>query len=106
MAQQRILLSPPDIGEREIEAVTRALRSGWAAPSGPELEAFESEVSAWVGVGHGVALSSGTAGLHLGLLACGVGRGDVVLTSTLSFAATANAITYVQYDQGEPLGSS
>lgn len=91
----RIYLSPPDVGVLEEEFVVRALRSGWVAPTGPEVDAFEAEVAQRVGSAHGVALSSGTAALHLGLLALGVERGDVVVTSTMTFAATANAITYV-----------
>lgn len=90
----RVYLSPPDIGPREEEAVVRALRSGWVAPLGPEVDAFEHELAQRVGVAHAVALSSGTAALHLGLLALGTGPGDVVVTSTMTFVATANAITY------------
>lgn len=90
----RIYLSAPDVGELEAKDVQEALASGWVAPVGPDLTAFEAEVAARVGGGHAVALSFGTAGLHLGLLALGVGSGDVVLTSTMTFAATANAITY------------
>jgi dTDP-4-amino-4,6-dideoxygalactose transaminase len=89
-----ILLSSPDVGELEEEYISRAVRSGWIAPLGPDVDAFESEVAARVGSRHAVALSSGTAALHLGLVAWGVGRGDVVVTSTLTFAATANAIAY------------
>lgn len=89
-----IYLSSPDVGEREQAFVLAAMRSGWIAPLGPDVDAFESEIAARVGMRHGVALSSGTAGLHLGLLALGVGRGDIVITSTMTFVATANAITY------------
>lgn len=71
-----------------------AIRSGWIAPLGPEVDAFERELADRVGVAHGVALSSGTAGLHLGLLTLGAGPGDVVVTATMTFAATANAIAY------------
>lgn len=91
---ERIYMSSPDVGQLEEEALVRALRSGWVAPLGPEVDAFEQEVAERVGVAHGVALSSGTAALHLGLITLGVGPGDVVLTSTLTFAATANAIVY------------
>ncbi|WP_235566922.1 DegT/DnrJ/EryC1/StrS family aminotransferase [Microbacterium sp. Root180] len=87
-------MSSPDTGALEEEAVLRALRSGWIAPLGPEVDAFEREVAERVGARFAVALSSGTAGLHLGLLALGVGPGDVVVTSTMTFAATANAIVY------------
>jgi dTDP-4-amino-4,6-dideoxygalactose transaminase len=87
-------LSAPDVGTAEEAAVLRALRSGWVAPLGPEVDAFESEMAARCQVAHGVALSSGTAALHLALLGIGAGPGDVVVTSTLTFAATANAIVY------------
>lgn len=91
---KRILLSGPDVGELEEEYLLRAFRSGWIAPIGPDLEAFEKELAEKVGVAHAVGLSSGTAALHLGLLGLGVKPGDSVITSTMTFAATANAITY------------
>ncbi|MFD5213434.1 DegT/DnrJ/EryC1/StrS family aminotransferase [Microbacterium sp. NPDC058345] len=91
---ERIYMSSPDVGQLEEEAVVAAMRSGWIAPLGPDVDAFERELAQRVGVAHGVALSSGTAALHLGLLTLGVGPGDVVITSTMTFAATANAITY------------
>ena len=91
----RVLMSPPDTGELEIEYVTAAMRSGWVAPAGPDLIAFEEEVAARVGVPHAVGLSSGTAALHLALVSWDVGPGDVVPVSTLTFAATVNAILYV-----------
>jgi dTDP-4-amino-4,6-dideoxygalactose transaminase len=87
-------MSPPDVGALEEQFVVSAMRGGWIAPLGPDVDAFERELAKRVGVGHGVALSSGTAGLHLGLLALGIGPGDVVVTSTMTFAATANAIVY------------
>ncbi|WP_136052056.1 DegT/DnrJ/EryC1/StrS family aminotransferase [Microbacterium sp. K36] len=90
----RIFMSSPDVGVEEEEAVVAAMRSGWIAPLGPDVDAFERELADRVGVAHGVALSSGTAGLHLGLVTLGVKPGDVVLTSSMTFAATANAITY------------
>ena len=91
---ERIYLSSPDVTEAEEAALVRAFRSGWIAPLGPEVDAFEAELAAYTGRKHAVALSSGTAALHLGLLHLGVGAGDVVLTSTMTFAATANAIVY------------
>ena len=91
---ERIFLSRPDITEREEQAVLAAIQSGWAAPAGPEIEAFERDMAQRIGVDHAVALSSGTAALHLGLLALGIQPGDIVVTSTMTFAATANAITY------------
>ena len=94
MSAGRIYLSAPDVGNREEEAVVRALRSGWVAPLGPEVDAFENEMAEFVGAAYGVALSSGTAALHLGLKAVGVKAGDSVITSTMTFVATANAISY------------
>jgi dTDP-4-amino-4,6-dideoxygalactose transaminase len=91
---ERIFLSRPDITELEEQAVLAAVRSGWVAPAGPEIDAFEKEMADRVGVGYAVALSSGTAALHLGLLTLGIEPGDIVITSTMTFAATANAITY------------
>ncbi|KUJ49159.1 DegT/DnrJ/EryC1/StrS family aminotransferase [Micromonospora maris] len=90
----RVHLSPPDIGPLEESYVIAALRSGWVAPAGPDLDAFESEVAARVGTRSAVAVSSGTAALHLALLAVGVSPGDAVLVPTLTFVATANAVRY------------
>ncbi len=92
---ERIYLSPPDVGELEKQSVMAAFDSGWIAPLGPEVDAFEAELAAYCGRRHSVALSSGSAALHLGLLTLGVGPGDIVVTSTMTFAATANSITYV-----------
>lgn len=94
MNNERIFLSAPDVGSLEEEYVVSAIRGGWIAPLGPEVDAFEREVSSRVGVEHTVALSSGTAALHLGLLALGVKAGDTVIASSMTFAATANAIVY------------
>ncbi len=91
----RVLLSPPDVGDLEQEYVLRAMKSGWVAPAGPDLDAFEAEMASRVGRQHAVALSSGTAALHLALVSWGVGPGDVVPVSTLTFAATVNAVRYV-----------
>lgn len=91
---ERIHLSSPDVTEAEEAALVRAIRSGWVAPLGPEVDAFEAELATYGGRDHCVALSSGTAALHLGLLTLGVGPGSAVLTSTMTFAATANAISY------------
>lgn len=90
----RLLMSPPDVGPLEEEAVVRAVRSGWVAPTGPEVTAFEEEVAARVGVGHAVALASGTAALHLAMDGVGVGPDDVVVVATMTFVASANAVTY------------
>jgi dTDP-4-amino-4,6-dideoxygalactose transaminase len=81
----------PDIGEAEVEAVAEVLRSSWIG-LGPRTEEFERAFADYVGADHAVAVSSCTAALHLSLLALGVGPGDEVITSGLTFAATVNAI--------------
>ena len=91
----RIFLSPPHMGPDERELLLAAFDSNWIAPVGPDLAAFESEFSALTGSLSSVALSSGSAALHLALLALGVSAGDEVLVSTFTFAATVNTITYV-----------
>jgi len=84
-------LSRPVIGEEEIKEVVDTLRSGWIT-TGPRVERFEEKFKEYLGISEAVAVSSGTAGLHLALLAAGIGPGDEVITSTMTFAATANAI--------------
>ncbi|HRP09225.1 MAG TPA: aminotransferase class I/II-fold pyridoxal phosphate-dependent enzyme, partial [Gemmatimonadales bacterium] len=90
----RLHLSPPHLSGTEAELVQQAIESNWIAPLGPMVDAFEQEFAATVGATHAVALSSGTAALHLALIELGVGPGDEVVTSTLTFAATAFAISY------------
>jgi len=90
-----MFLSAPPVEEADVTAVAEAMRSGWIAPTGPDLSAFESEIATFAGVQHAVGLSSGTAALHLGLRFLGVQPGDHVLIPTLTFAATAFAATYV-----------
>jgi len=91
----RILLSTPHLGPDEEALVLEALRSNWIAPLGPMVDAFEQEFASRVGSSHAVALSSGTAALHLALIGAGVGPGDEVLVSTLTFAGSVNPIVYV-----------
>jgi len=81
----RMFLSPPHLSGEEFELVREAFDSGWIAPLGPMLEAFERAFAEMSGIRHCLALSSGTAALHLGLRMLGVGPGDVVLASTLTF---------------------
>lgn len=95
MTEQRIHLSPPDVGPAERAAVERAFDGGWIAPLGPEVDALEAELGAITQRSRVAALSSGTAALHLALLVGGVEAGDVVVVSDLTFAASANAIRYV-----------
>ena len=89
-----IPLSYPDITEDDIRAVTRSLRSGRLS-IGPQLEEFERLVALHAGRTYGIGVNSGTAGLHLALLALGVGPGDEVITPAFSFIASANCIVYV-----------
>ena len=88
----------PDITEAEIEAVARALRSGWVT-TGPETKAFEQEFAAYLGGEvHAVAVNSATAGLHLALEAIGIGPGDEVIAPTLTFTATVEVARYLGAD--------
>ena len=91
---QRIWLSSPHLGEEEVAFVDEAFKTNWIAPLGPNVDGFERELAAHVGVGHAAALSSGTAALHLGLVLLGVQSGDVVFCSSLTFVASCNPILY------------
>jgi dTDP-4-amino-4,6-dideoxygalactose transaminase len=90
----RILLSAAEVGPDDVAAVAAAVESGWLSPVGPALDRFEAELAAVTGRRYAVGLSSGTAALHLGLLALGVQPGDEVWISTLTFVATANAVVH------------
>ena len=92
---QRIYLSPPHMSGLEQQYVQAAFASNWVAPLGPNVDAFEAEFGAAVGAPYALALSSGTAALHLALLHLGIGPGDEVAVSTLTFAASVNPILYV-----------
>ncbi len=91
----RVYLSPPDVGDEERRLLLDAFDSNWIAPLGPHVDAFEHEVAERIGVPGALALSSGTAALHLALILLGVGPGDDVLVPTQTFVATANVVTYV-----------
>ena len=95
MNDAQIPLSAPDITEAEIEAVTAVLRTPRLS-LGPELEAFECALADYHAVDHAVAVSSGTAALHLALLVLGVGQGDEVIIPSFAFVAVANAVLQVQ----------
>jgi perosamine synthetase len=94
MMEPGIPLSAPDITEGEIDAVVSVLRTPRLS-LGPKLVEFESAMAAYVGVPHAVGVSSGTAGLHLALLALGLGPGDEVIVPSFTFIAVANAVRYV-----------
>jgi pyridoxal phosphate-dependent aminotransferase EpsN len=91
----RLYLSPPHMSGQEMAFVEEAFQSNWIAPLGPNVDAFEEAFAAAVGSSHALALSSGTAALHLALLLSGVSRDDEVLVSTLTFAASVNPIVYL-----------
>lgn len=89
----RIPLSAPDVAEADIEAVVRVLRTSRLS-IGPEMVEFEQSVASFIGVRHAIAVSSGTAGLHLCLRALGVGDGDEVILPSFTFIAAGNAVLY------------
>ena len=78
----------------EIRYIQEAFDTNWIAPLGANVDAFEKELAAYVGISHAAALSAGTAALHLALKLAGVGPGDVVFCSDLTFAATVNPVSY------------
>jgi dTDP-4-amino-4,6-dideoxygalactose transaminase len=88
-----IVFGKPSFTEEEIEAVAATLRSGWAG-TGARVQEFQRAFAAYVGTRHAVAVGSCTAALHLALVAAGLGEGDEVITTPLTFAATANAIVH------------
>ncbi len=91
---EQILLSTPHLGDAERDFVEEAFRTNWVAPLGPNVDAFEREMTGLVGGAHATALSSGTAAIHIALRLLDVGPGDTVFCSTLTFAASANPIVY------------
>ena len=91
----RLFLSPPHLGRHELNYVHKAIEDNWVAPVGPNLAGFEADICAAVGVPYCVALNSGTAAIHLGLVVLGVGPGDEVLCPSFTFVATANPIVYL-----------
>jgi len=89
----KIPMSAPDVSQAEIDAVVNVLRTPQLS-MGPQIEAFEAEMARLAGVQHAVGINSGTAGLHLAVLAAGIGEGDLAVTTPFSFVASANCLLY------------
>lgn len=100
MDRKRIYLSSPTMHGEEQAYVQEAFDTNWVAPLGPNVNAFEKEVAAYTDCGYAAALSSGTAAIHLALKLIGVGQGDVVFVSDLTFSASCNPIVY---ENGTPV---
>jgi perosamine synthetase len=94
MSSTWIPVAEPAIGEEELANVLEAVRSGWISSLGAFIGKFEREFAAYCGARYGIAVTNGTAALHLALVAVGVGPGDEVLVPSLTFVATANAVRY------------
>lgn len=94
MTQERLYLSAPHMGGKELDYIHSAFDQNWIAPLGPNVDGFEAELSAYTGQRHIAALSSGTAAIHLALILLGVKQGDSVLCQSFTFSATANPIVY------------
>jgi pyridoxal phosphate-dependent aminotransferase EpsN len=92
--KKRIFLSPPHMSGNEQKYINEAFETNWVAPIGPNIDAFEKELANYVGAKEAVAVSSGTAAIHLALLLLDVKRGDKVFCSSLTFVASANPIIY------------
>jgi pyridoxal phosphate-dependent aminotransferase EpsN len=92
---ERLYLSPPHLGRHELNYLHKAIEDNWVAPVGPNLDGFERDLCQYTGAGYCVALSSGTAAIHLALLLLGVGPGDEVIVPSFTFVATANPVRYV-----------
>jgi pyridoxal phosphate-dependent aminotransferase EpsN len=90
----RIYLSPPDMGGQEIKYIQEAFDTNWIAPLGPNVDSFEKELCSYVNIKSGLALSSGTAGIHLALKYLNVGQSDYVFCSNFTFIGTCAPIIY------------
>ncbi|USK31661.1 aminotransferase class I/II-fold pyridoxal phosphate-dependent enzyme [Bacillus sp. F19] len=94
MKNKKIFLSPPHMSGREEKYINDAFNSNWIAPLGPNVDMFEKEIASFLGVNKALAVSSGTAAIHLALILLDVKKGDTVFCSSLTFIASANPILY------------
>ena len=92
--REHIYLSSPTMGGNELQYINEAFRTNWLAPLGPNVDAFEEEICNYVGGNCSLAINTGTAALHMALRYLGVGHGDIVFCSSLTFAASCNPIIY------------
>lgn len=95
MENKRIFLSSPTMHAEEMEYIQLAFDTNWVAPLGANVTGLEEDMTAYTGIGHATALSAGTAAIHMAFKVLGIGAGDIVFCSSLTFSATANPITYV-----------
>ncbi len=94
MAEKRVYLSSPTMHGEEQAYIQEAFDTNWVAPLGKNVDEFEKEIAAYVGVGHAAALTAGTAALHLAVKLAGVKPGERVFCSDLTFSATVNPVSY------------
>lgn len=92
--KKRIYLSSPTMHGEEMQYIKEAFDTNWVAPLGKNVDEFEKSMASYLGIKHSVALSAGTAGLHLAMKLCDIHQGDIVLCSDLTFAATVNPVSY------------
>ena len=93
-SNERIFLSSPHMGGTELDYIQEAFDTNWIAPLGKNVTEFEREMCEYIGRPYAIALSSGSAAIHLGLKYLGVGRGDIVFCSSFTFSGSCNAIDY------------
>ena len=94
MEEKRIYLASPTMHGEEQEFIKEAFDTNWVAPLGPNVDAFEKELAEYVGISHAAALSAGTAAIHLAVKLLGIGEGDYVFCSSLTFSASCNPVVY------------
>src|SRR5690606_16038385 len=95
MEKEKIWLSSPHMGGKEMEFIQEAFDTNWISPVGPNLTAFENELSTYNNTPHCAVLSSGTAAIHLALIILGIKAGDEVICSSFTFSASCNPIAYM-----------